>query len=186
MLTAILTHLVQTQLDRALLVAVAAFMLLFAQAAIPLQEDMVDYLLPSEDPTESAVLTPTSILHQCCAIAFFVAAVVHAAMMLHLYATDARLPTGAHSVLALEYGGVRWWRLKCACFACIPLPALLWPLLHPGTAGVNANHQGPLILGGLIQYSAVGSVIAYFATYARDFYVLSAQSASRRNIVLED
>jgi hypothetical protein len=132
--------------------------------------------------------------------------------------------------------GLLWWRLKLLALLSVPLPALIWPLLHPATAGawlavdrsspaaldwglpspfstplppvfdgsaggaarsstgmpaggaddggmdaVTAMRRDALALGGLVQWFAVGAVIAYFATYARDFVVLEAAHEALAN-----
>jgi hypothetical protein len=136
-------------------------------------------------------------------------------------------PEPLRSLPSVFQKSVLWWRLKLLALLSVPLPALIWPLLHPATVGawlavdrsspaaqnwglpspisaalptaldsstgsaarpspggslsaaldmdsVTAMRRDALALGGLVQWCAVGAVIAYFATYARDFVVLEA------------
>lgn len=147
----------------------AAFLGLLVQGVVPLQSNVLDVLDPPNGKAPG--VNAQSMVHQSAAAVFFGMSFIHAALVLLLLAKSQCLPN------ALTRMRCSWWA-KLSCMVIAVLPAVVAFLWHP-SAGDGSRVA--LNLGGVSQWVAVASMIAFYASYSLDFVAL--QAAARRHDV---
>ena len=134
--------------------AYVAVLGLVGQGVVTLQEDLLEQL-----QKQGGKFSKQSVYHQLLAAIFFLGAAVHCYTTVY-YALSSSSSSGS----CCCYGT---WSIRIKCL-CVCTSLLSWPLgemLHPTR---HAN-QDDWNIGGLAQYIAVGSYIAFFGSYALDF-----------------
>ena len=155
--------------------AFAAFAGLAVHGAVPLQRNVLDLAAG-----RAAELETTSIVHQLGALAFFAGSMGHALALGRVLDGSRRL--AIRSELCPFARGC-----KRAALACLGLPLLVSLVTHP--TAVGSVPLGPAAhalrerlgreSGGVSQWTAVGALIAFYATYSLDFYNIWASERAR-------
>jgi hypothetical protein len=156
--------------------AAVAFIFLFLQAAIPMQANTMDIIdrQQAANATDSAAdsasassvprLRPQTILHQLCAVGFFLSALAHGVTVLWL------LRDSQHVPVARKHLPGNWW-LKACMLVAVTFPALVSFLVHPGSGHLDAK-RFTVELAGVTQWGAVFFIIAFFGLYSADFHAI--------------
>jgi len=180
---------VLTVLDRASLVARIAFVGLGLQGVIPLQ----------------GWGTAATIVHVMSANVFFMLSIYHGACVLWCLSTRTAAEAGDALPVARARDTVAWY-LRAAVLVAAFFPMGPAMILHPGTQPVDhdavaaaaaasgaagslpgarshaldaAEHERSMESAGFSQWWMVGSIITYYALYARDLYLLGRSNAAR-------
>jgi hypothetical protein len=155
-----------------------AFIFLFLQAAIPMQANTLELLDVRAGLSEEDVprLRPQTILHQLCAVGFFLSALAHGVTVLWLLWDSQTVP------VAYRRYPLNWW-LKATSLMSVVIPAVVSFFLHPGSGHVDARHTTIELAGGT-QWGAVALIIVFFAFYANDFRAIRAFALRNANTLL--
>jgi hypothetical protein len=155
-----------------------AFAGLGLHAIIPLQIDILEVIqnitrlnnAESGNEIEAPQLQLQSGIHQLAAAVFFLCSFAHGIDMLAVLKASPELPVG---YLRNKFGFL--WKVACLGSAGLPLWVSL--LYHPAS-GIKKPMQQmaeQMEVAGLSQWTVVGGLIGFYASYSSDFHILHLQ-----------
>ena len=149
----------------------------FGQGIITLSDDVVDILI-KDDGIDNYIPSWQSIVHQLCALLFFISGLFHGIICIILY----HKLKDTEDMKQLKFS--RWFKSLLLVITLTQIVASI--LYHPANFNNKGKTKNMLNVAGVAQWTVVFTYLVFFSSYSLDYYLILKKRREKNTIDVND